>query len=82
MDEDIYIYQCSPSVPNRKHMFHCNIRNLDLSCAAGGSNDIKRHSETLSHKQKSQSIKGMFNINSLIFAVEPSLYQYKSIHTD
>ena len=77
-----FISYCSPSVLNRKHMFHCNICNLDLSCTAGGSNDIKRHSETPSHKEKSQSIKGMLNINSLIFAVQPSLHQYKSVHTD
>ena len=77
-----FISQCSPPVPIRKHMFYCNICNLDSSCAAVGSNDIKRHSETPSHKQKSQSIKGMLNIHSLMFAVQRSLHINKSIHTD
>ena len=33
---------------------------LDLSCASGGSNDIKKHIDSLTHKQKSKSIEGNY----------------------
>ena len=51
------ITKCSSSIPDYQFKYHCNIWNLNLSLASGGSNDILQHSETPSHKEKEKYLK-------------------------
>ena len=46
-----FISSCSISVPDYQHKFQCKVCNINLSCSAGGINDVKRHSETPTHKK-------------------------------
>ena len=52
-----FVGPCSISVPDYQHKFQCNFCNINLSCSAGGINDVKRHSETPTHKKNKNSVK-------------------------
>ena len=52
-----FVSSCSISVPDYQHKFRCNVCNINLSCSAGGINDVKRHSETPTHKKNKNSVK-------------------------
>ena len=51
-----FVSLCSISVPDYQHKFWCNVCNINLSCSAGGMNDIKRHSETPTQKNKIKAV--------------------------
>ena len=55
-----FVRKCTVSVPDHEYKFHCNACNLDLSCATGGVNDIKKHMETDAHKKKYSILKSKF----------------------
>ena len=46
-----FVRKCTVSIQDLEYKFHCNACNLDLSCATGGINDIKKHMETDAHKK-------------------------------
>lgn len=54
------VSECSMSVPDRKYKFRCNVCRLDLSCAAGGEGDIKKHIGTPTHEAKAKASKSKF----------------------
>ena len=45
------VSKCSSSTSDHQHKFHCNVCNLDLSCAFGGANDVKKHADTPTTKE-------------------------------
>ena len=45
-----FIQKCSSSVPNYIHKFHCTSCNVNVSCAAGGLNDVTAHVEFRKYK--------------------------------
>ena len=53
----LFVSKCSLSVTNHQHKFQCKVCNLDLSCASGGANDVKKHVDTPNHKRNEQSSK-------------------------
>ena len=55
-----------------KYKFHCNVCNLDLSCASGGANDVKEHADIPNHKKKvKQSSKRKYITTTLKLKVIP-----------
>ena len=53
----IFVSPCSISVHDYQHKFRCNVLNINLSCSAGGINDVKRQSETPTYKKNKNSVK-------------------------
>ena len=37
-----FVSKCSSSIPDYKTSFHCNVCNIDISCAHGGINVVKK----------------------------------------
>ena len=50
-----FLSKCSSSISDHQYKFHCNVCNLDLSCASGGANDVKKHADTPNQKRNEQS---------------------------
>lgn len=55
-----FVSKCSSSIADYQYKFHCNVCNLNLSCAAGGANDITKHAETPNHKKNEKASKSKF----------------------
>ena len=53
-----FIQACAKSVMGYENKFHCVCCNVDISCAAGGANDVLKHQETPKHIERRKSIKG------------------------
>ena len=52
-----FVSKCCSSVSDHQNKFHCNVCNLDLSCASGGGNDVKKHADTPNQKRSEHSSK-------------------------
>ena len=66
-----FVSKCLSSITNHQHKFHCNVCNLDLSCASGGANDVKKHVDTPNHKSNEQSSKRKYIDMTLKLKVMP-----------
>ena len=53
-----FVGPCAISVPDYQHKFRCNVCNINLSCSAGGINDVKKHSETPTNQKYIKSVQG------------------------
>ena len=65
-----FIQACAKSVVGYEHKFHCVCCNVDISCAAGGANDVLKHLETSEHIERRKSIKGKSLILFLILTTQ------------
>jgi len=62
-----FVRKCSSNVARYQHKFHCTICNDNFSLAAGGSNDIIRHTtRSTMHKEKAASLKSKFHPEIII----------------
>ena len=52
-----FVSKCSSSISDHQYKFHCNVCNLELSCASGGAKDVKKHADTPNYKRNEQSSK-------------------------
>ena len=66
-----FVSKCSSSISDHQYKIHCNICNLDLSCASGGANDVKNHTDTPNHKRHEQSSKRKYIDMTLKLKVIP-----------
>ena len=69
--EESFVSKCSSSVSDHQYNFHWNVCNLDLSCAFGGTNDVKKHADTRNHKRNEQSSKRKYIDMTLKLKVIP-----------
>ena len=46
-----FVSKRSSSINDHKYKFHCNVCNLDLSCASGSVNDVKKYADIPNHKK-------------------------------
>ena len=66
-----FVSKCFSSISDHQYKFHCNICNLDLSCASGVANDVKKHADTPNHKRNEQSSKHKYIDMTLKLKVIP-----------
>ena len=52
-----FVSKCSSSISDHQYKFHCNVCNLDLCCASGCANDVKKHADTPNHKRMTLKLK-------------------------
>ena len=64
--DESFVSKCSSSISD--HQYVCN---LDLSCASGGTNDVKKHADTPNHKRNEQSFKHKYIDMALKLKVIP-----------
>ena len=66
-----FVSKCFSSISDHQYKFHCNICNLDLSCASGVANDVKKHADTPNDKRNEQSSKHKYIDMTLKLKVIP-----------
>ena len=68
-----FISKYSSSISDHQYKFHCNVCNLDLSCASSGVNDVKTHADTPNHKRNEQSSKRKYIDMTLKLKATPQI---------
>ena len=59
-----FIQARAKSVVGYENKFHCVCCNVDISCAAGGANNVLKHQGISKHIERIKSIKGKNTVSS------------------
>ena len=65
-----FIQACAKSVVGYGDKFHWVCCNVDISCAAGGANDVLKHQEIPKHIERKKSIKGKNLVLFFVFTTQ------------